>query len=79
MLYLIGFEDFPCHFSFGCKRPERMHSVMRVACVQVEMRKFWAALLELQVPNVDMLLLFRTAAHDVAHDDLFVSVQAMCL
>ena len=43
------------------------------------MRRFWAALLELQVPNVDMLLLFRTAAHDVAHDDLFASVRAMCL
>ena len=36
-------------------------------------------MLEVQVPNVDMLLLFRTAAQEVAHEALFSSVQRMCL
>lgn len=48
-------------------------------CMQVEMRRYWAALLEVQVPTVDVLLMFRTAAHDIAHDDLFASVQFLGL
>ena len=52
---------------------------IRHACVQVELRRYWAALLEVQVPTVDMLLLFRTAAHDIAHEDLYASVQFMAL
>jgi hypothetical protein len=43
------------------------------------MRRYWAALLEAQVPTADMLLMFRTAAHDIAREDLFASVQCMSL
>lgn len=43
------------------------------------MRRFWAALLEEQVPTVDMLHMFRTAASDIAHEDLFLSIQNMSI
>ena len=36
-------------------------------------------MLEEQVPNLDTLLLLRTAAQDIAHEDLFASMQFMCL
>ena len=47
--------------------------------MQVEVRRLPAAMLEAQLPAVDMLLLFRTAASEVDHDALFSSVQRMCI
>ena len=32
-----------------------------------------------QVPSIDMLLLLRIAAGDIVHEDLFASMQFMCL
>ena len=46
---------------------------------QEEMRRFWAALQEANVPNVDTLLMLRAAAHEIVHEDLFDSMQFMCL
>ena len=47
--------------------------------MQVEVRRFWAGILEEQVPNVDMLLLLRTAADGIVHEDLFASTRFLCL
>ena len=38
--------------------------------MQVEMRRFWAAILECQVPTVDVLMLLRTAAHELTWEGL---------
>ena len=46
--------------------------------MQVEFRRIWAGMLEEQV-NVDLILLLRTAALDVIHEDLFASTEFMCL
>lgn len=48
-------------------------------CMQVEMRRFWAAILEFQVPTVDVLMLLRTAAHELAWDALFTSTSSAAL
>ena len=49
------------------------------ACIQVEVRRFWAGVLEEQVPKFDMLLLLHTAAQDIVHEDLFASTRFLCL
>lgn len=47
--------------------------------MQVEMRRYWAALLEAQLPMVDMVDMFCTAARDIMHEDLYASVRALAL
>lgn len=47
--------------------------------MQVEVRRFWAEMLEEKLPNIDILLLQRIAAQDIIHEDLFVSTRFMYL
>ena len=47
--------------------------------MQVEFRRMWAGMLEEELPNLDLLLLLRTAAQDIVHEDLFASTEFMCL
>lgn len=47
--------------------------------MQVEVRRIWAGMLVEQVPTVDILLLLRTAAEDIIHEDLFASTAFLCL
>jgi hypothetical protein len=45
--------------------------------LQAQVRRLWAAALEVQVPTIDFMMLLRTAAHELAWDALFAGMHSV--